>query len=100
MQTITITAVIGEDHRLVIDLPEDSPTGLVELTIRPTQPRTKPLTREEARDILRKAGVLVEDIEVAADTERLSPDELLELGRLAPGARSSLDLINEDRGEW
>ena len=60
MDTITLTAVVGEDRRLVIDLPPDAPTGPIEVTIRAATPQPeKQLTREEARARLRAAGVFV-----------------------------------------
>lgn len=105
MTTITLSMTIGEDRRLVIDLPPEVPAGEVEITIHPKveEPSAQPqrsLTREEAREILRKAGVLDESIKAPEGYVPLSPEELLKLGTLPPDARSSLDLINEDRGEY
>lgn len=58
METITLSAVVGEDRRLVIDLPKDTPTGPVELIIRPA---TGNAAREAARAKLLAAGALVTD---------------------------------------
>lgn len=38
MDHITIPAHVGEDRRLVIELPENAPIGDVELTIRAVEP--------------------------------------------------------------
>jgi hypothetical protein len=105
MTSITLSVMIGEDRRLVIDLPPEIPTGEVEITIHPKVEETpvqskRSLTPEEARDILRKAGVLDESIKAPEGYVPLSPEELLKLGTLPHDARSSLDLINEDRGEY
>lgn len=56
--------------------------------------------REAARAKLLAAGVLVTQFDVPEGAVRLSTEELLKIGKLPPGARSSLELINEDRGEW
>jgi hypothetical protein len=53
VQAIRIKTMIGEDRQLVIDLPEDTPIGPVELVIQHTEqlaPATgDTMTREEAR---------------------------------------------------
>jgi len=46
------------------------------------------------------AGVLVTTFKVPEDAERLTVEERLRLGTLPPDAATSLDLINQDRGEW
>ncbi len=100
---IRIHTTIGEDRRLIIDLPPDTPTGPAELVIHPAeapQRETKTLTREEARAKFLAAGFLTSGIPVPEDTVLLSPDDLLRAGRLTPGARPSEELINEDRGEY
>jgi hypothetical protein len=60
--------------------------------------RDKELSRDEARKILRDAGLLVTDFEIPPDLEPVSDDELEQLGVMRPGARPSEDLIAEDRG--
>jgi hypothetical protein len=99
---IHIKAIIGEDRRLVIDLPPDTPTGPVELVIHPAPEQTekKPLTREEARAKLLAAGLLVTSIHAPEGTVPLTPEELLRVGQLPPDARPSEELIDEDRGEY
>lgn len=54
-----------------------------------------------ARDSVRKkllaAGFLVTTIQAPKDIVPLTPEEILELGRLPTGARTSEELLNEDR---
>jgi hypothetical protein len=99
--SIVIHTTIGEDRHLVLDLPADTPTGPVELVIRAKQIVSEPateLTREEARARLLAAGALVTNLGISDDIEPISDEELLELGKLPPGARPSEELIDEDRG--
>jgi hypothetical protein len=101
MKPITLSAVVGEDRRLIIDLPPDTPVGPVELVVRPTTipaPRSGNMTREEARAILLAAGSLVTTIRAPEGTVPLTPEEILEIGKLPPGARPSEELVDEDRG--
>jgi predicted transcriptional regulator len=58
------------------------------------------LTRDEARARLLAAGSLVTQFEVPEDAVRLSVEERMKLGTLKPSSPSTLNLINEDRGEW
>ncbi len=99
--SIVIHTTIGEDRHLVLDLPADTPTGPVELVIRAKQivpESATELTREEARARLLAAGSLVTSIHAPEGTIALTPEELLELGKMPPGARPSEELIDEDRG--
>lgn len=103
MDVITLSAIIGEDRRLVIELPPNTPTGLVDLVIRlhenvPSAPTDNP-AREAIRAKLLAAGRLVTDIYASEDAVPLSPEELLRIGRLPPGSPSLDELIDEDRGE-
>lgn len=101
MATITLSAVVGEDRRLVIDLPADTPVGQVELTIRPLNetPPENP-AREAARAKLLAAGFLVTSIHAPEGVVPLTPEERMRIGKLPPGARPSDELISEDRGEY
>lgn len=65
-----------------------------------TDAQPEHLTRETARAKLLAAGSLVTQFEVPEDAVRLSVEERIKLGTLKPGSPSTLDLINEDRGEW
>lgn len=99
--SIVIHTTIGEDRHLVLDLPADTPVGPVELVIRPKQAASEPvceLTREEARARLLAAGALVTNLGIPDDIKPISDEELLELGKMPPGARPSEELIDEDRG--
>jgi len=110
MVAIKLHAVIGEDRRLVIDLPPDTPTGSVEILIQPEAPTAQPAdstslppwtnpAREAARAKMLAADFLVTefDDELPEDFVPLSPEALLEIGRI-DDTRTSLDLINEGRG--
>ena len=101
MTSITVTATIGEDRRLEIDLPKDIPIGPVELVIKPLSagPTAKPQrTRDEIRARLKAAGILSEGWHVPEDAEPLSDEELEKLGQLFAGPQPISDLIDEDRG--
>jgi hypothetical protein len=105
MDAITVSAVVGEDRRLVIDLPADTPVGPVDVVIKPHVSPEADVTnpaREAARAKLLAAGKLATAarLGIPDDLEYLSDDELEELGRMPPGARPSEELINEDRGEY
>ncbi len=103
---IRIKAKIGEDRRLVIELPPETPTGNVEIVIQPDiesadQPDNAPsLTREEARAKLLAAGALVTWIHAPDDAVLLTPEERMKIGKLPPGTRPSEELIDEDRGDY
>jgi hypothetical protein len=105
MRTITITATVDENHRLVVDLP-DIPPGPVEITIKPVENGTpiedlEPGTREWARAKLKAAGLLAEDEDFPEleGFEELSDDEEERLAQIASGGPSILDLVNQDREE-
>lgn len=105
MDAITVSAVVGEDRRLIIDLPADTPVGPVDVVIKPhvsLQAEVVNPAREAARARLRAAGLLATaaDLGIPDDLEYISDEELDELGRMAPGARPSEELIDEDRGEY
>jgi hypothetical protein len=103
MVAIKLKALVDENRRLVIDLPDDVPIGPVELTIT-AYPREvgapENPAREAARAKLLAAGALMTRVNVPNDTVLLSPEALLEIGRLPDSARTSEALIDEDRGDW
>ena len=99
MDTITLSVVVGEDRRLVIDLPPDTPTGPAELTIHPATPPRDESARDRVRAKLLEAGLLVTTIRAPEGTKPLSPEEILQLGTLPADARRSSELIDEDREE-
>ena len=103
MVAIRIQTTIGEDRRLVIDLPPDTPTGPAELVIHPAAVESseqKPMTREEARAKLLAAGKLATWIHAPEGAVPLTPEERMRIGKLPPDARPSEELIDEDRGEY
>ncbi len=104
VQAIRIKTTIGEDRRLVIDLPDDTPVGPVELVIQPTeeapQITSATLTREEARAKLLAAGALVTWVKAPPGTVALTPEERMRIGQLPPDARPSHELVDEDRGDY
>ena len=105
MVAIRLTAVVGEDRRLVIELPKDMPTGPVELVIRPQPAEPESSTpvnpaREAARAKLLAAGALVTHFEIPEGFVPLTPEERMRIGTMPPGTRGSEELIDEDRGEW
>ena len=106
MIAVRINAVIGDDRKLTIQLPDHVPPGEVEVVVRSneltasTEKMPINAAREAARLKLAASGALVTDFDVPTDANRLSVEERMKLGTLSDNARSSLDLIDEDRGEW
>lgn len=103
MQPYVTTVIVDEKRRIMIDLPDDMPTGPIEITARPLadlETRPEPLTREWVRAKLIAAGLVDTDARYAPDdAEELSEEEEEELGRLLAGPRPVEDYINEDREE-
>ncbi len=98
---VVIPVQVDADRRLVIDLPPTTPLGPAEVTVRPRPAGTAtPLTREAAREALRRAGLLASPIPPPEGAVALSEEAIVRLGTLPPGSRSSEELIAEDRGIW
>ena len=97
MDGMTITVTVPPDRRLVIDLPDNVPVGAtLQVVIRLPQGVSPAL--ESACALLAGAGKLA-DLGITDDeVEDIGDDELEQLGRLAPGAPSSGDLLDEERG--
>lgn len=102
METLTLSAHVGEDRRVVIHLPDDTPIGDVELVIHviPRPDTSKNVERESVKAKLLAANFLVTSNHAPEGAGDLSPDKIFELGKPAPDGRSSLDYINEDRGKF
>src|SRR5437879_893346 len=103
MDAITFSVEVGEDRRLVIELPADVPIGPADVIVKPrTKESVEPENpaRDAARAKLLAAGRLVVNFGIPEDIEPISEEELEELGHLAPGARSSEELVDEDRGTY
>lgn len=101
MQPYVTTVIVDEKRRIMIDLPDDMPTGPIEIIARPlAETRPEPLTREWMRAKLIAAGLVDPNARYAPeDAEELSEEEEEELGRLLAGPRPVEDYINEDREE-
>lgn len=103
MVAIRLNTIIGDDRKLIIQLPDEIPPGDIELIVRAVEPLSTTIinpAREAAKAKLLAGGALVTEFSVPAGAIRLSIEERMRLGTLPPDARSSLDLINEDRGDW
>ncbi len=106
MKSVTLVVEVTADRRVTIDLPEDIPIGSIELTIRPlpapgptSNGSGRDLTREEASERLRAAGLLSEGPWAPAGAMPASEKELEELGRLFAGPTSIAEAIIEGRNE-
>jgi hypothetical protein len=94
---IILSAVVGEDRRLIVELPKDTPLGQVNLIILPaTSPDPD---RDAARAKLAAAGLLGQAHLPPAGMYEPAAEELLAAGTLPPGARPTHELIAEDRDE-
>lgn len=103
MDAVTLNAVVSEDRRLIVDLPDNIPAGPVKLVIQPVDTpigNKHELTWEEARAKLMAAGRLAINLGIPDDLEDISDEELEELSKLAAGGRSAQEIIDEDRGEY
>lgn len=101
---IVIKAVVGEDRRLIIDLPPDAPTGNVTVMVAATEASPEvPATpinseRERLRAILLAAGKL--SIPQPDEIVDYPPnDNWLTAGKLPPGTPSSEETLRELRGD-
>jgi hypothetical protein len=103
---IHLTATVGEDRRLDLQLPEDAPIGPVELTIRAagaTGPGTSEAgvtARAAARAKMLAAGFLTTAYGAPLGARALSIEERIRAGTLPPGSRPSEELIDEERGAY
>lgn len=99
-RTIHLTVHVDEKRRVLIDLPDDTPTGAVELqVIIPTPEVTPngPLTREQVLARLIAAGLVDPNAQYAPpDAEELSVEERLRIGRLVAGDKTIQQLIDEE----
>lgn len=94
MVAIRLSAMVGKDRRLIVDLPDDVPVGPVELVVQPLPVNQDPSLRE----LLHAVGALANYDDLDEDTEYVADDELEQLGTLPPGSPSALELIDDDRG--
>ncbi len=93
---VSVSIVIGEDRKLIVELPADVPTGPAQIDM---VVRSGELTLEEARERMRAAGRLSTGWNIPEGSSRLSDEELWALVELAPGSPPSEQLVREDRIE-
>jgi hypothetical protein len=111
MIALKLKAVIGQDRRLVLELPQDTPIGSVEVTIE-SQPQKHPISldlpptlnsaREAVRAKLLSAGYLVTEFnfDIPDDYVPLTHEQRMKMTTPTASAKTIFDLVNEDRGEW
>jgi hypothetical protein len=102
MVEIRLSAVVDEDHQLTVKVPEDIPTGPVELLIQVPESGTSAVinpAREAAKAKLAAAGLLSTAHNPRPGIRIPTEEEVLAAGILPLGARPSEDLIDEDRDE-
>lgn len=104
---IVVNAVVGDDHRVIVDLPPDGPTGSVMVMIAPTEPTTSieeltttPINpeRERLRAILLAAGKLgtahyVEHVVYPKD------ESWMNAGHVPEGTPSSEEILRDLRSD-
>lgn len=101
---IHLSTVIGEDRKVVIDLPPDIPTGEVELelVIRPVIEASEfppNPERERIRAKMLAKGMLSTAHNPPEDMEFPTEEEIYEAGILPPGTRPSEEVLREIRDE-
>ncbi len=107
-QPIVINAVVGEDHRLIIDLPPDGPTGNVMVMVAPTEAAAPVQAspdlvvnpeRERLRAILLAAGKLGTAHMPPPDMVFPTEEEIRQAVIMPPGTPSSEETLRELRSE-
>src|SRR5438067_5945463 len=102
MDAIVITVTLGEDRRLVVDLPPEMPAGQVDVMITPhaipDAQHTNP-AREAARAKLLAAGILSTTHRAPQGIAQPSAAERERVWTLFSQGRSSDEIIDEDRGD-
>ena len=107
-QPIVINTVVGEDRRLIIDLPPDMPIGHVMVMVSSTEAVTPAEKQEELvanpererlRAILLAAGKLGTAHMPPPGTVRPSEEEIRQAGIMPVGARPSEEIIRELRDD-
>jgi len=111
MQEIKINAWIGEDKKLVLELPPETPTGPVAVHIVPQEhaetssvaerdeQQIQNAKREQLRQKMLEAGILSTAHRAPAEWTPLTEDERMRLGSLPTGARPTHEYVDEDRVE-
>ena len=99
MVAVKLSVYVGEDRNLQVKLPEDAPTGMLQLVLTSIE---MPADDDALRAQLIAADVLVNpaDMDIPDDLDYFTDEELEQLDSLPPGTPTALDLINEDRGAY
>lgn len=100
MTDIWLSAVVTEDRKLIVEVPDEVPPGRVDVLIQVPDAEAAKYTnpaREAARAKLAAAGILSKAHELLPDVRIPTDEEVRAAGKLPPGARPSEDLIREDR---
>jgi hypothetical protein len=102
MNPIVITTTVQSKGQLIVKLPQDVPIGtILKVIISEEQGSLSESSLiETAYAQLSKSGRLM-NMQIAEDEmEDISDEELEMLGQIKSGARSSDELIDEDRGTY
>jgi hypothetical protein len=99
---VRLSATIGEDRKLTVHVPDEIPTGPVDVVIHAQDVSESAIDtpREIARRKLQAAGILATDLGIPDDLAAPSEAELETMGYMTQDARPSEKLINEDRGAY
>src|SRR5262249_7429746 len=102
MDVIIIDAEVGQDRRLIYELPPEVPVGPVKLVIQPVKaPLVQTgdaLTRDEARRRWQAAGKMLKERFVPEGVVRSDEAEDRRLSALFGQGPSLQELIDQDRG--
>lgn len=100
---ITLSAVVSEDRRLVLDLslPPTTPTGTVqvEVVVRPIEDVPITSARDRIRAKLVSAGALSTAHVLPEGVSRPNDEDVIRAGVLPPNARPSEDIIRDLRSD-
>jgi len=103
MQPITLTAVVDEKRRIMIDLPEDVPTGKVKITVETIAEDVSSDFKTRREQLIAKfnaAGIAVTNGKYAPpDAVPLSQEERERLWKKMAAGKTALELIDEEREE-
>jgi hypothetical protein len=102
MESITLTAVVGDDHRVTLELPDSVPVGPIEITIRHhgVAVQDDRLDAATARRKLQAAGLAATRRYATPDALPLSATERMQIGRTFSESGSMTVVIDQDRGAY
>jgi hypothetical protein len=102
MDTVVMEVNVGEDRRLVIDLPLTMPTGRAEVIVRAVgegNVTTRELSRRNVQSKLRAAGILNTMHTAPHDAAPLTEEDRKRIGNLFDAGKAVTADDNE-RGEY